>query len=363
MTRLRIASLIAGWLGFVAGLPALGAQTTNAVPQPEEAPDFKEVYELVRTNLAGVSEAELNAAAVRGLVSALAPKAALATNTAATNAQASAPVVIRSNLFEGGIAYVRIGRVEEGLDKAVGEACRKLGVTNSLKGVVLDVRYARGEDYAMAAATADLFLKKERPLLNWGHGVVQSTAKKEAINVPVAVLVNQQTTGAAEALAAVMRETGAGLVLGTKTAGQAMIAKEFPLKNGQHLRIATAPVQLGDGTVLASQGVKPDIAVEVNPEDERAYYADAFAPPPKSALVASASLSATNATGGTNRSGRRTRFNEAELVRERRDGATLDAEPGTGRSREPETPLVHDPALARALDLLKGLAVVRQFRS
>jgi len=34
----------------------------------------------------------------------------------------------------------------------------------------------------------------------------------------VAILVNRQTAGAAEALAAVLRETGAGLVLGTSTA-------------------------------------------------------------------------------------------------------------------------------------------------
>jgi hypothetical protein len=33
------------------------------------------------------------------------------------------------------------------------------------------------------------------------------------------------------------------------------------------------------------------------------------------------------------------------------------------RVREPEKPLVQDPALARALDLLRGLALVRQPRS
>jgi hypothetical protein len=33
------------------------------------------------------------------------------------------------------------------------------------------------------------------------------------------------------------------------------------------------------------------------------------------------------------------------------------------RGREPETPMVQDPALARALDLLRGLALVRASRS
>jgi hypothetical protein len=32
------------------------------------------------------------------------------------------------------------------------------------------------------------------------------------------------------------------------------------------------------------------------------------------------------------------------------------------RETKPETPIVSDPVLARALDLLKGLAIVRQSR-
>jgi len=174
--------------------------------------------------------------------------------------------------------------------------------------------------------------------------------------------VNRQTAGAAEALAAALRQTGAGLILGGRTAGQAMVAQDFPLKNGDRLRIATGAIQLGDGSALSERGLKPDIAVEVSPEDERAYYADAFKAMEKTNLLASGSLSFTNLTSGTNRLARRPRFNEAELVRERREGVS-EADLTALRVREPEKPTVQDPALARALDLLRGLALVRQSRS
>jgi len=39
-------------------------------------------------------------------------------------------------------------------------------------------------------------VKKEQPLLNWGNGMVQSKEKSNAIALPVAVLVNRQTSGA-----------------------------------------------------------------------------------------------------------------------------------------------------------------------
>ena len=113
---------------------------------------------------------------------------------------------------------------------------------------------------------------------------------------------------------------------------------------------------------MSAQGLKPDIAVEVTPADERAYYGDAFRLPGKGDLSAGAGLSLTNAPGGTNRLARRPRFNEAELVRERREGLSEGDMTGA-KEREAEKPMVYDPALARALDLLKGLAVVRQSRS
>src|SRR6266568_102890 len=333
----------------------------DARPNTNAAPDFMEVYDLVRAHVKDLGVAELNRAAVQALVSALGPKVSLVTNAEVANA-AGGPLVSKSRVFERDIAYVRVGRVGEGLAKAVRSACDQLGATNKITGLVLDLRFAGGDDYAAAAAAADLFVNKERPLLDWGNGLVRSKEKTDAITVPVAVLVNRRTAAAAEALAAVLRETGAGLVLGSKTAGQAMIAQEFPLKDGERLRIATVPVQLADGSALSSQGLKPDIMVEVSLEDEQAYYTDAFKETTKPALFSGVGLSLTNPDNGTNRVPRRPRFNEAELVRERRDGLSRDSELTAEEDNGSERTLVRDPALARALDLLKGLAVVRHSR-
>jgi len=356
---MRITLLLAVLLVLAGGQAGLQAQTKA---EDAQAPEFKEVYDLIRAHLAGMSEGQLNQAAVSALVSGLAPRVSLVTNAAAASAAGETPLVIKSSVYDGDILYVRVGRVGDGLAQAISAACSKPGTTNKLKGVALDLRYAGGDDYAAAVAAADLFVKKEAPLLNWGGGMVRSKEKTDAIGLPVAALVNRQTAGAAEALAAALRETGTGLILGGKTAGQAMVAQEFPLKNGDRLRIATAPIQLGDGSALSGQGLKPDIAVEVSPEDERAYYVDAFKMADRTNLQASAAGSTTGLGNGTNRLARRPRFNEAELVRERREGVS-EADVTAMRGREPDQPMVQDPTLARALDLLRGLALVRQPRS
>jgi C-terminal processing protease CtpA/Prc len=349
-------------IAVITGLGMLfgGMERSIADTGTNEAPDFKEVYELIRQHVAGMSEAELNRAAVEGLVNTLSPKVTLVTNETNESSSSESPMV-RSNLFEGDIVYLRVKRVANGLDKEIRDVCQPSNGTNKFKGLVLDLRYAIGDDYLAAASAADLFVKKEQTLLFWGTKPVQSKEKKDAITMPVAVLVNKQTAGAPEALAAMMRQTGAGLILGSVTAGKAMVAKDFPLKDGERLRIATSPIVMGDGSSVSSQGLRPDIPVEVNAADERAYFADAFRLIPRTNR-ASSSLSGTNLAATTNRNIRRPRFNEAELVRERREGATLDAEESE-KDIEPEKPVVHDPVLARALDLLKGLAVVRRSTS
>src|SRR5260370_6044743 len=214
MIRVWFSSLFVACLALLAGPATLFADS--------DAPDFNEVYGLVREHVQGMTDADLNRAAVQGLVSALAPKICLITNGFPANPSVEGSPLIRSNLFDGDMAYLRVGRVAEGLAQAVRGACDRLGATNKLKGLILDLRYADGDDYAAAAAVADLFLKKERPLLNWGDGLVRSKEKDDAINLPVAGLGNGQTDRPAQALAAGLRETATGVGLADRRAGHGL---------------------------------------------------------------------------------------------------------------------------------------------
>jgi hypothetical protein len=339
----------------------LPATISDAQSATNGAPDFQEVYDLLRRHLARTTDAELNRAAVEGLFTSLRGKVTLVADED-TPARTNVALVSKSSVLENDVAYVRVGCVEAGLAKEFSEAVQRLGATNKLKGVVADLRFADGDDYAAAVAVADLFLADRKALLDWGNGVVKSEKKDDIIKLPAAVLVNRETGGAAEALAAVLRETGVALILGGTTAGRAMISQEFTLKSGQRLRIATSPVKLGDGKALSAQGVKPDIEVAVNADQERAYFEDAYTRLTQGNLATGAGVPATNQLDGTNRPSRRPRATEADLVRARRDGTSLDADSPFVRNTEPEKPLIRDPALARAVDLLKGLAVVRQSR-
>ena len=316
----------------------------------ETAPDFKEVQQVVREHLTGATDESVNRAAIDGLLLALKGRAELvpATVGSATNMPS---LVTRQEVLDDGVGYVRIGRVAAGLADAFAKSAKELGASNKLSGIVVDLRFAGGNDYAAAAAVADLFVKSELPLLNGGSGLVSSREKTNAIRLPVVALVNGETVEAAEALAAVLRQTGVGLLLGNKTAGRAGVRSDFKLSTGQTLRVVTAPVLLGDAKPVPATGVVPDIEVSVKLEAERAFYADT--------LATAAKVHTAGQTNATAHSSKRVRLTEADLVREKRSDGDFESITNARVKAEPEVFVIQDPALSRSVDLLKGLAVVR----
>jgi hypothetical protein len=317
----------------------------------ESLPTFQEVYELLRTNPPGLSAEEFNRAALGGLVRGLDGRVILP--MLETNSPSGTSSVAQATVLDNGFAWIRLGQIDDRAAAQIGQAWSGLASSNRLRGLILDLRGASGQDYAAAAAVADKFLASELPLLIWAGGKATSTIKTNAWLKPVAVLVNEQTSASAEALAAVLRQSRVALVLGQPTAGRARTMKEFRLSNGQPMWIASEPVRLGDGLPL-DEPVKPDITVPTSREQELQWLDDPFR---KAGAAAKTIVS----------SAARRRINEAELVRQQREGKTPDeeftAEPAASKeATEPEKPVVQDPVLARALDLLKGLAVIQPQR-
>jgi len=346
-TRRRLTLLSAICLACLACLACLRAGAVDAA-------SFAEVYGLVRSNLTRIDDKALDQMAVEGFLQKLGGLAQLGDAKAdVPSAGGAGPVAL---VHDGHYGYFRL--VDIGADSATGLAAALAGLaaTNDLKGVVLDLRFASGRDFAAAARIADLFLPGGRPVLDWGEGAFISTAKTNNSTNALAVLVNRQTRGAAEAAAAALRQTGTALVLGATTAGEASLYRDFPLSSGLKLSLAVTAVKTGDGEPVPATGVIPDIVVNIRPEVERGYLADPFGV----VRPASAATSQTNQIVSSVRV--RKRLTEADLVKAKQSGRPLEsASEATNPTATPTEPqkIVRDPVLARALDLLKGLDVMR----
>lgn len=299
-------------------LPAGRAEGTNA-------PDFQEVYGLLRAHLPGATEAGLNEAAVNGLLAQLQGRASLAAGSAPP---ASPDPQVQTKVLEQTVAYLRVSRVGDDLAGQFSAAAQAWTATNPPTGTVVDLRFTPGDAYATVGEAVNRLMSNKSPLL---------------------VLVNGETSGAAEVLAAKLRAAGA-LLIGNPTAGLAMTTEDFPLANGQRLRVATTPIKL-NGVAMAA--LTPDILVPAGLAEERAWLENPYGP------AASA--------GGTARTGTNSfiplldHTTEADLVRQRRkDGDRPTAvNPEPPARTEEAAPVLRDAVLARALDLARALAVLK----
>ena len=332
--QLIVAAGLIGWGASVPGAPAT----------------FEEVSSLVRSNLAGATPGQLDQLAVEGLLNELAPRVMLVEDPADSFGMDQPPGVVATRLYRDSVGYVRLGGIVEGTEGQLRARYRDMVTSNRLSGFVLDLRRATGDDYAAALEVADQFLMNEVPLINWGEGLRSSGAKEDAIMLPIAVLVNRETGGAAEALAGMLRQSGVALLIGTHTAGTAGVQQSFPLTNGQYLRITVANIQLGDARMLGSDGLVPDVKVVVDPRVE-ASVLDGEEHPEGDGMALESE---------TNDFPTRLRMNEADLVR-RWKGEMLSDEDlrASGVEKGPEA---RDAALLRALDLMDGLAILRSWQ-
>ena len=322
-----------------------GALSGNTAPQAAEspAPGYQEIIRILRANLKGIDEDELNRAVVDGLLQHFHPRVLLITNATPKLETKADSLLRRVVVYEGSVAYVGVRQVENGVAAAITTALDAVQSSNRVEGLVLDLRAAQGDGYRAAAEVADRFATRQGVLLRWDD-VEISTSQLDRRGEPIVVLVNSETAGAAEALAAALRSSGPAVLLGQQTAGHAYAMRSFPIDDRVELRIASAPVLVGGAESLVS-GVRPDLETASPPDQERVWLDDPY-----------------RDLGGTNiaLAGRpRPRLDEAELVR-RHEGLTNRAGDARieARSPAPETAL-RDPALVRALDVLKGVMRVR----
>lgn len=305
-----------------------------------ETSQFDEIVHLLRTNLPGVDTESLEKEAIRRLLRGLGDDVELIRKKGREK-KFDGELLEPVTSYEDSFGYVRVRNVEAGLAEAIHDGLRGLKPEATDGGLMVDLRFATGTDYQAAVWAANQFVSRDETQLVVGDRHLRLMQNTNLIHGPVAVLVNGETKGAAEALATLLRKNHVGLIIGNPTAGRTKVFSSFDLLGGTRLRIATGDVTFGNGAILSTNGLSPDIGVSVKLADERVFFGDAYALP-------------------LGKGERKRHVNEADLVRE----LALKLDPNAKLKPSSEVTQgkkeVFDPVLARALDLLKGLGTLKR---
>ena len=357
MKKIFVPIILCGWC-----VAAVAENATNAVPLSEVLGVLKGRY----VDRGKLDPAMLEAAALKGLLQELGGSVqVLSAEAAASNA---APVVVpvptnslplaRAEMIDPDIGYIRLRDITPETVPALDAELKKCADAKAT-GYVLDLRFADGTNYEVAASVASRFLADGQELFalksaEGGRQVFKSHAPGGGTvaavgGAPVMVLVNGQTRGCAEALAGALRANDRGVVVGTKSAGIPIASEDVKLSNGRVLRVATAKVSLPKGGEVFPGGIVPDVPVTIDAKMERDVVLNA--------------LTNVTLTASLQPKQKKKNLSEAELVKAFRGEAMDLPTPGSVAKDDEERDEICDVVLQRAVDILKGIRVLQSWKT
>jgi hypothetical protein len=293
-----------------------------------------------------LTPAEISRATVQGLLDRLAAGAAILPAPVAERAAVSP---FRAEIIDSRVGYLRLGSIAPSniaeLDAALNTFSGK-----PLAAVVLDLRATpAGSDFEQAAEVCKRFSPKGKVLFTVRKPIAQQelilTSKDEPrFQGLLVVLVDSDTAGAGEVIAATLRAHAKAMVIGQETKGEAVEFAGVPLPSGKLLRIAVAEVTLPEETNIFPAGLTPDLTVDVAQEVTDALLKEAL-------------------DGGVTQlvmETERPRMNEAALVAGTNPELdALQAAQERARGEKPKLP-PKDAVLQRALDLVTTISIYQK---
>lgn len=135
-----------------------------------------------------------------------------------------------------------------------------------IKGLVIDVRGNPGGLLESVVEIADTLLPAKSVIVQvedkQGNRELTYSSKRQAVDMPMVILVDEGSASASEILAAALQESGGVPVVGTPTFGKGTVQNTLSLEDGSELKLTVAKWLTPKGNWVHEKGVKPDYEVK-----------------------------------------------------------------------------------------------------
>lgn len=180
---------------------------------------------------------------------------------------------ISYNVLDDNIGYIRIWGFENKTYEQFKDAYDKLRAQN-ISGLIIDLRNNPGGFVDQALYIANLLVPESNALkLISRKGVekVYKTTSNTQIDIPLAVVVNQNSASSSEILSSIIKDSKKGVIVGAKTYGKGIVQTTKKLSFGGALSITTAKYYTESGVEIHKNGIEPNIKVELDEKDKNEF--------------------------------------------------------------------------------------------
>jgi len=197
---------------------------------------------------------------------------------------------IKAKMMEPGLAWVRITSFQERTVPDLAKKLQELSEKNGpIKGLVLDLRNNGGGLLQGAVGVSAAFLPNDVTIVSTrgqssdarqtfkanqnNYRLSESSDPLAGLpaaykNIPMVVLVNAFSASASEIVAGALQDHKRATIMGKTTFGKGSVQTVRPLSADTALKLTTAYYFTPSGKSIQAFGIKPDIAVDQNPEGD-----------------------------------------------------------------------------------------------
>jgi carboxyl-terminal processing protease len=174
------------------------------------------------------------------------------------------PPAVQDQTMADNVGYIKALTLDKGKAQEIAGKIKSLQARGAKK-LVLDLRNNSEGDEQEGVAVANLFLAKGMIGYLQGQKVEKVTynadPQKKITDLPVAVLVNRGTAGAAELVAAAILDNSRGEVVGDKTFGEGSVQKVLEVPDGSALILSVAKYYTPKGKIIQDTGITPNVVI------------------------------------------------------------------------------------------------------
>ena len=187
-------------------------------------------------------------------------------------------VVASCELLDDDIGYIKIANFDERCAEET-LACIDEMLEKGAKALLFDVRFNGGGYKNEMVKVLDCLLPEGVLFRSVDYTGKEETDYSDAacLELPMAVLVNEDSYSAAEFFAAALQEYEAATIVGTQTTGKGNFQSAFRLSDGSMLNLSIGKYYTPNGVSLSETGVTPDVETDLTDNEYAALYAGKLA--------------------------------------------------------------------------------------
>lgn len=174
---------------------------------------------------------------------------------------------VESKMLENNIGYLKLSTFDEGCADEFKQKYDELNNNSNVKSLVIDLRNNGGGLVDEALKIADYMTDKGNTLLitvdKKEKEEIRKAKENKYINIPIVILINENTASASEILAGALRDNNVAKIVGTKSYGKGVIQEVLSLSDGSGIKITTNEYFTPNKTKINKVGIEPDEKVDL----------------------------------------------------------------------------------------------------